>query len=85
MTYRELLAGYGIHIFDAMTGREFTAYQLANGWAWWGAQPFASEGLVREKSTGDFYRLTSTTEMRGRLKYRIYSIGPAIDKKSLEI
>ena len=84
MIYRELLALYGVHLFDE-DYREFTPHQLANGWAWWAAQPFASEGLVREKSTGDFYRLTSTTEMRGRLKYRIYSIGPAIDKKSLEI
>jgi len=83
MIYRELLAGYGVHLFDEDC-RAFTPRELASGWAWWAAQPFASEGLICEKATGDFYRLTSATEMRGRLKYRIYSIGPAIDKKSLE-
>ena len=82
MTYRELLAGYGVELFDEIA-REFTPRELASGWAWWAAQPFAAEGLARDKETGRHYRLTSTTEMRGRLQYRIYSIGPAVDKADL--
>jgi len=84
MIYRELLKHYGIHLFDE-DGREFTDWELREGWAWWAAQPFSNEGLVCEKSTGNFYRLTSTTEIRASLKLRIYSIGPAVDKKSLEL
>ena len=77
MIYRELLASYGVELFDEKE-RKFTPRQLASGWAWWAAQPFAAEGLCRNKETGHHYRLTSTTEIRGRLQYRVYSIGPAV-------
>lgn len=85
MTYAELLAEYGVHLFDASDRDQFpfSDHAWLNGWAWWDSQPFRNEGLVRHKTTDKFYRLTSGTEKRGRLQYRIYRIGPQMDEKTI--
>jgi len=79
-TYQELLKKFGVRLFDTMGDpREFTPFQLANGWQWWADQPFNREGYVCEIATGNLYRLTSRVEIRGRLKFRIYIIGTEIE------
>ena len=84
MIYRDLLKTYGVHLFDEDRDQiPFNDYAWLHGWAWWDSQPFRNEGLVRHKTTDKFYRLTSTTEMRGRLQYRIYQIGPQMDEKTI--
>lgn len=71
--YLDFIEQYGIHLCDE-ENRSFTDEEIANGWAWWNAQPFRDEGLCRDKETGQFFRFTSRVEKRARLNYRVYSI-----------
>ena len=82
MDYRELLEKYGVRLFDCCNSeREFTAYELANGWAWWNEQTFRNDGYVCCHKTNKLYRLSSNQELIGKCKYRIYSIGEELPSK----
>ena len=84
MIYRDLLKTYGVHLFDEDRDQfPFNDYAWFGGWEWWDSQPFRNEGLVRHKTTGKYFRLTSTIEMRGRLQCRIYKIGVEMDEKTI--
>ncbi len=75
MIYSEFLKRFGAHLFPGTT---FSAYDLRNGWAWWNAQSFRGEGYCRDKATGEFFRFTMAPEMRGRLQWAIYTVGPSL-------
>ena len=68
MTYQEFIKQYGIHLYE---GTELTPLMLANGWQWWSKQPYANEGLCRDKHTGNFCRYTTHAEKRNRLQAKL--------------
>ena len=83
MTYNELTKDHYLVLDDVRSwikGKQrFTQYQLANGWAWWAGQSFKNEGMVINSKTGRIYRMTTTREMRNRLIYAVYTLGPEIN------
>ena len=75
-TYKELLEVFSVDLFDEAQGRSFSEYALScELWQWGSVQPFMDQGLVTQKATNDLFLLTSKTEMRGALQYRVYFIG----------
>ena len=78
MTYEKFLKRYDCRLGPETSGRKFTPFHLANGWAWWDKKSFRDEGLCHDKETGKFHRYTTEVERRGRCDFAKYIIGKVL-------
>lgn len=78
MIYAEFLQSYAIHLGHSHD-RQFTQRELASGWQEWQDKPYRNDGLCYDRDTLQFYRYTTTVEMRGRLQWAIYHRGPEVE------